>query len=188
MNWKNVNNKKQRFFYKIFCLYLNVKTSYIWQFLYFVSNTVISPNFLVWKFIEKYYWKLWWRAVPTKIRHHLLFLYDTKVFFVRHKTFLINATHIYIQQKPFFCKYVFSFCATLNVFSQRESSFGCHIYFFVATTYFFVTHIILVRNVNFYVKYFFCWHNIFLCNTTFFVPSNVSIKNMVNKEKQMCSY
>ena len=47
--------KNKDFFYKIFCLYLNVKTTYIWQFLYFVSNTVISPNFLVWKFIEKYY-------------------------------------------------------------------------------------------------------------------------------------
>ena len=27
-------------------------------------------------------------------------------------------------------------------------SFGCHIIFFVATTYFFLTHIILVRNVT----------------------------------------
>ena len=37
-----------------------------------------------------------------------------------------------------FWKHVILFCATLNIFRQHESSFGCHIIFFVATTYFFV--------------------------------------------------
>ena len=67
-----------------------------------------------------------------------------------------------------FWKHVILFCATLNIFRQHESSFGCHIIFFVATTYFFVAHIILLRNVNFHVKHFFCWHNSCLCNTRFF--------------------
>ena len=53
------------------------------------------------------------------------------------------------------CKYVFLFCATLNMFNQYESSVGCHIFFFFATTNFFVTRMILVRNVDFYEKYFF---------------------------------
>ena len=55
---------------------------------------------------------------------HLQFLYDTKVSFVRHKTFLINATYIYIQQEPFFCKYVILFCAKLNIFSQVSLLLG----------------------------------------------------------------
>ena len=112
--------------------------------------------------------------------HYLKFSYDIKVFFVRQKTFLISWTYIYMQQEPLFCKRVFAFCATRNMFSQHEPSFGCHIIFFVATTYFFVAHIILLANVNFYVKYFFCWHTSFLWNTRFFVLPNVSIKNMVD--------
>ena len=47
-----------------------------------------------------------WSAVPAKISniygHYLKFLYDIKVFFVRHKTFLLNSTYIYMQQEPFF--------------------------------------------------------------------------------------
>ena len=115
-------------------------------------------------------------------------MYDIKVFFVRHKTFLINSTYIYMQQN-LFCKDVFLFCATLTVsmsllFSQHESSFGCHITFFVATTYFFVTRVILLRNVNFYVKHFFFVDTTVFCATQdFFVLPNVSIKNIVNKEK-----
>ena len=76
-----------------------------------------------------------------------------------------------------FCKHGFLFCATLNIFNQHESSFGCHIIFFVATSYFFVTHTILLRNVNFYVKYFL----VFCATQDFFVLLNVSVKNIVNK-------
>ena len=53
-----------------------------------------------------------------------------------------------MQEEPFFCKHVFLVCATLNIFSQHESSVGSHIIFFVATTYFFVTLITLFRNIN----------------------------------------
>ena len=88
-------------------------------------------------------------------------------FFLWGKTFLINSTHIYIQQELFIA---FVFCATLNIFSQYESSFGCHIIFFVATTYFCDLQN-FVCNVNFYVKYIFCWHNSFLCNKLFFCAS-----------------
>ena len=44
--------------------------------------------------------------VPTKVNkiyaHQLKFLYNIKVFFVRHKTFLTNTTYICIQQELFF--------------------------------------------------------------------------------------
>ena len=61
------------------------------------------------------------------------------------------------------------------------------IIFFVATAYFFVAHIILVRNVNFYVKYFPFVDTSFLTTQHIFVLP-VSIKNIVNKDKQMCSH
>ena len=54
-----------------------------------------------------------------------------------------------------FFKYVFLFCATLTYRVKMSLFLGATFFFFVATTYFFVTYIILVRNVNFYVKYFF---------------------------------
>ena len=85
-----------------------------------------------------------------------------------------------------FCKYVFLFCATLNIFSQHESSFGCHI-ISLLPQHFFVTHIILVRNANFYSKYFFVDKAVFCGTQHFFVLPNMSLKNIVNKEKQMCS-
>ena len=56
----------------------------------------------------------------------------------------------------------------------------------VAITYFPVTHIILLRNVNFYVKYFFLFDTtVFRATQDFSVLPNVSINNIVNKEKQM---
>ena len=53
--------------------------------------------------------------------------------------------------------------------------------FVVATTYFFVTHMILLRSVNFYVKYFFDDTIVFCATQDFFVLPIVSIKNIVNK-------
>ena len=50
------------------------------------------------------------------------FLYDIKVFFVRHKTFLINTTYFYTTG-TIFCRYVFLFRAALKIFSQHESLF-----------------------------------------------------------------
>ena len=96
-------------------------------------------------FIEHFWWPLLFRATQNFV--HNIYLYTTGTIF---------------------CKYVFLFCATLNIFSQHESSFGCHI-IFLLPQHFFVTHIILVRNANFYSKYFlltkqfFVEHNIFLC-------------------------
>ena len=93
----------------------------------------------------------------------LVTIMDSSLIFVRHQSIFratqnfFNQFNIYLYATgTIFCKHVFLFCATLNIFSQHESSFGCHIIFFVATTYFFVTHIVLFRNVNFYVKYFLC--------------------------------
>ena len=94
------------------------------------------------------------------MRHQSIFL-ATQNFFNQFSIYLYATGTI-------FCKHIFLFCATLNIFSQPESSFGCHIIFFVATRYFFVTHLILLPNSNFYVKYFFNWHNTILCNTRFF--------------------
>ena len=92
-----------------------------------------------------------------------------------------NQFNIYLYAiETHFCKRGFLFCATLNTFNQRESSFGCHIIFFVATTYFFVAHIILLRNVNFYLKYFFVDTTVLCATQDFFVLPNVSIKNIVN--------
>ena len=83
-----------------------------------------------------------------------------------------------------FCKHVFLFCATLNIFSQHESFSGCHI-FFVATTYFFAAHIILLRNVNFYAKYiFFVDTTVFCAIQDFFVLPNVSINNICVKRNR----
>ena len=96
-------------------------------------------------FIEHRWWPLLFRATQNFV--HNIYLYTTGTIF---------------------CKYVFLFCATLNIFSQHESSFGCHI-IFLLPQHFFVTHIILVRNANFYSKYFlltkqfFVEQNIFLC-------------------------
>ena len=59
--------------------------------------------------------------------------------------------------------------------------------FFVATTYFFVTHIILERNANLHVEYFFVGTTIFCATHLSFMLPNVSIKNIMNKEKQMRS-
>ena len=68
----------------------------------------------------------------------------TQNFFNQHNMYLYTTGTI-------FCQHVFIFCATLNIFSivNMGLSFGCHIIFFLATTYFFVTHIILVRDVTF---------------------------------------
>ena len=48
----------------------------------------------------------------------------------------------------FFCQHVFLFCATLKIFSQYESLFLVSHNAIVATTYFFVTHLILVVNIT----------------------------------------
>ena len=93
--------------------------------------------------------------------HYLKFSYNIKVFFVRQKTFLISWTYIYMQQEPLFCKRVFAFCATRNMFSQHEPSFGCHIIFFVATTYF----LWLIS---------FCWPTLTSTWNIFFVDTTVS--------------
>ena len=69
--------------------------------------------------------------------------------------------------------------------------FGCHIIFLVAITYFFVTHIIFLGNVNFYVNFFFFFFvgtTVFCAAQDFLVLPKVSIKNIVNKEKQICSH
>ena len=107
-------------------------------------------------------------------------LCDTKPFY-QYNIYLYTAGTI-------FCKYVFLFCATLNIFNQHESSFGCHIIFFVTTTYFFVTHIILVRMLTSMWNIFFVDTTAFCATQHLFVLPNVSLKNTVNKEKQMCSH
>ena len=57
------------------------------------------------------------------------FSYDIKVFFVRHKTFLINMLYIYIQQELFFViMYPFSVQHWTYLVSM-SLSFGCHIRF-----------------------------------------------------------
>ena len=90
------------------------------------------------------------------IRCHSLYHSLSLVFIRWHSMYLLSVFFINDHTTgTILCKYVFLFCATLNIFNQYESSLGCHIFFF-ATTYFFVTRMILVRNVDFYVKYFFC--------------------------------
>ena len=69
---------------------------------------------------------------------HSKFLYDSKVFFVQHKTFLINKTYIYIQHELFL-----STCVPLLWNTKHLVNIS-----FVATTYFVVIHIILVSNVT----------------------------------------
>ena len=41
--------------------------------------------------------------------HQLEFLYDIKVFFMRHKTFLINTTYIYVRQELSFVNMYYFF-------------------------------------------------------------------------------
>ena len=88
---------------------------------------------------------------------------DTVCNFVRHQSIFrakqnfFNQFNMYLYATgTIFCKQVFLFCAALNIFGQHEPSFRCHIILFFATTYFFVTHIVLLRNINFYVKQLFC--------------------------------
>ena len=80
------------------------------------------------------------------------FLYDIKVFFVRHKTFLINILlYIYIQQELFFViMYPFSVQHWTYLVSM-SLSFGCHISFVFATTCFvfiFLCNIYIVSKVK----------------------------------------
>ena len=109
----------------------------------------LITNLFIHMFIHIYIYKIIYIKIHcAPIRQKLLtfmhinILYDIKVFFVLPKTFLINTTYIYLYiTGPIFCKDVFYFCATLNIFSQHES-------LSVATKYFFVTYIILVQNVT----------------------------------------
>ena len=39
----------------------------------------------------------------------------TKVFFVGHKTFLINSTYIYMEQEPFFVNNIPFLCNTTHI-------------------------------------------------------------------------
>ena len=69
--------------------------------------------------------------------------------------------------KTTFCQHVCIFCATLNILVNMSLSFGCNIFFFVATTYFLVTYTILVRNVT-------SMWNIFSLTEKFFVQHVIS--------------
>ena len=84
----------------------------------------------------------------------------------------------------FFCQHVFLFCATLNIFSQHESLFLVSHNFFCCHNIFFCDSHNLAGERNFYVKDFFC------ATQQFFVQhiQKVSLKNIVNNEKQMCSH
>ena len=120
-------------------------------------------------------------------------LWTPSLILVRHQSIsratqnFFNQFSVYLYATgTIFCKHVFLFFATLNIFSQHESSFEYHITFFVDTTYIFVTRIILLCNVNFYARHFFLLTRQFFCATQgFFVLPNVSIKNVVNNEKQI---
>ena len=105
-----------------------------------------------------------WRAPPVRhlwtrslifARHQSIFSCDTKLFKLIQHIFICNRNHFY--------KHVFLFCATINTFSQHESSFGCNIIYFVDTT-------------------------VFCATQDFFMLRNVSMKNIMNEEKQMCSH
>ena len=109
-------------------------------------------------------------------RQKLVTFRTPSLIFVRHQSIFrvtqnfFNQFNIYFYATgATFCKHVFLFCAILN-------------------NIFFVTHIILLRNVNFYVKYFLFDTTVFCATQDFFVVPNVSKKNIVNKEKKMCSH
>ena len=114
----------------------------------------------------------------------------TSKYFWCDTIFFYLIQHVFIYNINLFCQHVFLFYATLNIFSQHESLFlVSHNIFFVVTAYVLVTHIILVGNVTSVWNIFICWHNIF-CATHLFVQhvQNVSLKDIVNKEKQICSH
>ena len=97
---------------------------------------------------------------------HANFLYDIKLFFVRHKFFSIIAT-IFIYNMNFFCQHAFLFCATLNIFSQHESLFGSHTIFCWHNWRFFCDSHKFGGQRNLYVNFFFFffWQNIVFCVT-----------------------
>ena len=68
-------------------------------------------------------------------RKKLVTFRTPSLIFVRHQSIFrakqnFNQINIYLYATgTIFCKHVFLFCAALNIFSQHESSFGCHIFF-----------------------------------------------------------
>ena len=68
-------------------------------------------------------------------------------------------------------------------------SFGWHIIFFVASKYFFVTHIVLLRNATSICEIFVLSQHVQHVQHVFVQHvQNVSIKNIMNTEKHMCSH
>ena len=69
-----------------------------------------------------------WKKLVTFRTPSLSFVRHQSIF--RAKQNFFNQINIYFYATgTIFCKHVFLFCATLNIFSQHESSFGCHIFF-----------------------------------------------------------
>ena len=96
-----------------------------------------------------------------------IFNFCTTSKYFSRDTKLFNQFNIYLNATgTIFCKYVSLFCATFSVNMNLLLSV---IIFFVATAYFFVAHIILVRNVNFYVKCFSFVDTSFLATQHIFV-------------------
>ena len=83
-----------------------------------------------------------------------------------------------MQQEPFF--------VNTYSFSVQHETYLVNMSLLLGVTYFFCCHnITLLPNVNFYVKYFFLFDTVFCATQDFFVLPNVSIKNIVNKEKHV---
>ena len=79
------------------------------------------------------------------------------------------------------CKYVFLFCATLNMFNQYESSVGCHIFFFFCHNKFFCD------SHDFGAQRWLLWEIFFLLTQHFFVlyggpflPNSVWIVDVIS--------
>ena len=100
-------------------------------------------------------------------------MYHVKLFFVRHKTFLIN------------------YFVNMYFFSVQQWTYLVHM-----SLWFWWQIFLLPQNIdcdshkfgaqrNFFVKYFFCWHSIVFYATRKNWKQNVSIKNIVSKQKQI---